>query len=327
LSTNTLCGIFTGAITSWSDPAIKADNRGVQLGTGKITVVYRNDSSGTTFLFSNALINQCGVTAYSGTSGTVTAFSTKSTHPVPGKWLYDNGNFTYNSAAPHYKSGTSFFINVFNASDLPANFYNDNGGASGVTGGASGSGGVKTIILATTGSIGYLSPDFVQPVDKAGPLAANLQTYASFSAGSTPSYRPPTAANAVPIMSASKPPVFPTAAANPLNWGALNPLPSGSQTYPIGGFTFIDLHRCYKSAGDVAALASTTTGSYGYLTWYYGPKSVNSGTPAAILAADGFAPVPAAWATAVTRLLTAPATGLNTPLSGACKNVSVAHGA
>jgi len=319
LSTNTLCGIFTGAIKSWSDPAITADNRGTQLGTGTITVVYRSDSAGATFLFTNALINQCGVTAYTGTNGTVTAFSTNSTHPVSGKWLYDSNIFTYKSMAPHYKSGTSFFINASNAGDLPSNFY-----VNSRAGGASGSGGLQAAILATLGSIGYISPDFVQPVNKAGPAAANLQTYASFSAGSTPVFRAPTAANGVPIVSASKPPSFPTAAINPLNWGFVSPLPTGATTYPIGGFSFIDLRRCFTSPGDVAALAGTT-GTYGLFTWLYASKSVNSGSPAAILAADGFAPVPAAWSSAVTRYLTSPATGLNVPHAGACK--AVAHGA
>ena len=313
LSTNTLCGIFTGKITTWNHALITKDNRGVRLGTGQIKVVYRHDGSGSTFLFTNALLNQCGTPAH----------RTKSQFPVPAQWLTDNG-LVANPSAPFYRSGTSFFINVFNAGHLPANFYNDNSGASGVTGGASGSGGVKSIILATTGSIGYLSPDFVKPVDNTGPAAANLQTYASFAAAATPSYRPPTPANAVPIMASSKPPAFPTAAANPLNWGALNPTPSGSQTYPIGGFTFIDMHRCFTAAADVAALASTT-GKYGFFTWYYGPKSINGGKPASILANDGFAPVPAAWASAITRLLTSPATGLNVPHVGSCKNV--AHGA
>jgi hypothetical protein len=126
-------------------------------------------------------------------------------------------------------------------------------------------------------------------------------------------------------MASSKPPTFPTAAANPLNWGAVNPTPSGATTYPIGGFSFIDLHRCYASAADVAALVSTSAGHFGYLTWYYGSSTVNQGKPASILAADGFATVPAAWAAAVTRLLTAPATGVNVVHSGACK--FVAHGA
>ena len=324
LSINTLCGIFTGQITTWDDANITKNNGGVRLGTGTITVVYRNDSAGATFLFTNALINQCGVTAYTGTNGTVTAFSTKSTYPVSGKWLYDSSIFTFSSTAPHYKSGTSFYINAFNAGDLSSNFIN-NSTLTGVTGGASGSSGVKAAILGTTGSIGYVSPDFVQPVDSTGPQAANLQSYATFSAGSTPVYKAPTAANAVPIMSTAKPPTFPTAAANPLNWGAVDPLPSLATAYPIGGFSFIDLHGCYASATDVAALVGTSPGSYGYLTWYYGSASVNKGKPAAILAQDGFAPVPAAWSQAINRLLTSATTAINVVGKGACKGV--AHGA
>jgi phosphate transport system substrate-binding protein len=326
LSTNTLCGIFTGRITLWNSPAITKDNGGTRLGTGPITVVYRHDSSGTTFLFSNALVNQCGVTAAPG----VKAFSTPhSTNPVPGKWLVDNESPagtapTYNANAPHYKTGTSFFINVFNAGHLPKNFIN-NKTLTGVTGGANGSGGVQKAILATTGSIGYVSPDFVQPVDKTGPQAANLQTYASFSAGGTAVYKAPTAINAIPIMSSSKPPTFPVAAANPLNWGAIDPLPASAAAYPIGGFSFIDLRRCYTSAADVAALAGTTAGHLGYLTWYFGTSSVNQGKPAAILKQDGFAQVPTAWSLSIIRLLTAPLTGLNVVGTGSCKTVK--HGA
>lgn len=325
LSTNTLCGIFTGKITLWSDAHITKDNGGVRLGVGKITPVYRHDSSGTTFLFSNALVNQCGVTAAKG----ITAFSTKSTFPVSGQWLVDNESTpgtapSYSATAPHYKTGTSFFINVFTAGHLPKNFIN-NTTLTGVTGGANGSGGVKAAVLGTTGSIGYVSPDFVQPVDKTGSEAANLQTYASFSAGTTPVYKAPTAANAIPVMATAKPPTFPNAALNPLNWGAINPLPTAATAYPIAGFSFIDLHRCYTSATDVAALAGTTAGHLGYLTWYFGSSSVNQGKPAAILKADGFAQVPAAWSTAILRLLNAPTTGLNVPGTGACKNVK--HGA
>jgi len=70
-----------------------------------------------------------------------------------------------------------------------------------------------------------------------------------------------------------------------------------------------------------SASLSTTTGSYGYLTWYYGPSSVNGGKPDQILAQDGFAPVPNAWKAAVNRLLTAPLTGINVKGTGSCKTV------
>jgi phosphate transport system substrate-binding protein len=55
LDGETLANIFLGKITKWNDPAIVALNSGVQLPTGKITVVHRSDGSGTTFNFVNYL--------------------------------------------------------------------------------------------------------------------------------------------------------------------------------------------------------------------------------------------------------------------------------
>ncbi len=43
--------IFAGKITMWNDPAIVANNQGVQLPNQKIVVVHRSDGSGTTFNF------------------------------------------------------------------------------------------------------------------------------------------------------------------------------------------------------------------------------------------------------------------------------------
>jgi len=308
LSTNTICGIFTGAIKVWSDPAITKDNGGVKLGTGTIKVVYRNDSIGTTFIFTNALLNQCGTTAH----------PTKSTHKIPDQWLADN-SITPAAKAPFYHSGTSFFINVFKANHLPANFYNDNGGASGVTGGASGSGGLQKIINATAGSIGYISPDFVQPVDPNGPQAANVQTYATFNGGKTPVYVAPTAGNAQAAMATAAPPTF--SKANPLNWGAVQPTPTAASAYPFSGFSFIDLYTCYKSQATVNALVATT-GKHGFLTWYYGASSVNAGKPASLLASAGFAPIPTAWSKLATTLLTSATLGPNVPGKGACAKIA-----
>jgi ABC-type phosphate transport system substrate-binding protein len=309
LSMNTVCGIFNGDINTWSDPAITKDNGGVQLGTGTITVVFRNDSSGTTFLMSNALLNQCGTQNHK---------VPRSTHPFPQQWLTDAGVAYNGSAYNHYLSGTSFFIKVFQAGHLPSNFLN-NSNLTGVTGGASGSGGVKAAILGTPGSIGYVSPDFVQPVDSTGPQAANLQTFKTFSAKATPVYEPPTAAAATQIMTGLLPPAFSgkvPAAANPLNWGAVAPQPSSATAYPIGGFSFIDLYTCYSSSAVVAGLTGTATGKAGYLTWYYGSDSINNGVPAAILAKNGFAPVPPAWATAINKLLQSSTLGIGVPKSG-----------
>jgi len=51
LSMRTIARIFLGDITKWSDPAISADNKGLELPDEPITVVYRSGQSGTTALF------------------------------------------------------------------------------------------------------------------------------------------------------------------------------------------------------------------------------------------------------------------------------------
>ena len=46
-----LAKIYSGKITTWNDPAIKALNPGVSLPSMKIVTLHRSDSSGTTFVF------------------------------------------------------------------------------------------------------------------------------------------------------------------------------------------------------------------------------------------------------------------------------------
>ena len=46
LSGENVAKIFTGAITSWNDAAIKADNPGLALPARKIVPVVRSDGSG-----------------------------------------------------------------------------------------------------------------------------------------------------------------------------------------------------------------------------------------------------------------------------------------
>src|SRR5215468_4946082 len=47
--------IFGGRIRTWNDPRIRADNPGLNLPNRNITIVARQDSSGTTFAFTNHL--------------------------------------------------------------------------------------------------------------------------------------------------------------------------------------------------------------------------------------------------------------------------------
>ena len=278
VTTDTLCGIISGAITDWSDNAFKATNGGVQLGSGPITVVYRSDGSGSTFLFTNALINQCAAT----------------THPIPASWQTAAGNSSG-------VGNNSWFVNVKTAGLLPANFT-----------GASGSGAVKAAVLATVGAIGYISQDFVLPIDPAGPKALNLQTFASIAG--TPVFKAPTAKNGTAIVGSAKAPSFaknscPSApggicAADPLNWGPAFPTPTSAAAYPIGGFSFIDTYTCFASATDKDAIAGTTAGSLGLLRWFFGSATENSGLVKTAFNANGFALIPGSWIGAVKKLLT-----------------------
>jgi phosphate transport system substrate-binding protein len=55
LSADTVAQIFQGTITTWDDAAIKADNPGATLPSTAITAIHREDSSGTTSVFSKYL--------------------------------------------------------------------------------------------------------------------------------------------------------------------------------------------------------------------------------------------------------------------------------
>jgi ABC-type phosphate transport system substrate-binding protein len=301
-STETWCGIYTGAITNWNDAAITHDNGNVQLGSGPITVVYRNDGSGTTFHFVNAFIHQCALTA----------------HPVPASWQTSGGNASG-------VSNNNWFINLdpAHANLLPGNFV-----------GAPGNGGIKATVNATAGAVGYLSTDFVLPVDPTGPKSANLQTYYTLFNGLAPAFKAASFKSANLIMSTIKAPLSTAAscptptvpgafdelnpggsgpsaykspdgicAHNPLNWGVANPTPLASGAFPIGGFTFYDLYTCYASAADVSAIAGTTAGALGYFRWYFGSATENGGKVKAALNANGFAAVPGSWSGAAKKLI------------------------
>lgn len=53
LKNEVLAKIFLGEITKWNDNQIKAENPGVKLPDLNISVIYRSDGSGTTFIFSD----------------------------------------------------------------------------------------------------------------------------------------------------------------------------------------------------------------------------------------------------------------------------------
>jgi len=59
LNPESLCGIFLGKITTWSDRRVAALNSGLTLPDDKIVVVHRSDGSGTTAIFTTYLSEVC----------------------------------------------------------------------------------------------------------------------------------------------------------------------------------------------------------------------------------------------------------------------------
>jgi phosphate transport system substrate-binding protein len=71
LSGDTIAKIFSGAITTWNDPTITAENPKLKLPSTKITVVHRSDGSGTTANFTNFLVKAAPTSWSLGTGSTV----------------------------------------------------------------------------------------------------------------------------------------------------------------------------------------------------------------------------------------------------------------
>nr|WP_199340104.1 phosphate ABC transporter substrate-binding protein PstS [Mycobacteroides chelonae] len=70
LNADAAAKIFTGAITTWNDPAIAALNPGVTLPDTKVTPVYRKDKSGTSENFGKYLTTAAPESWTKGSSGT-----------------------------------------------------------------------------------------------------------------------------------------------------------------------------------------------------------------------------------------------------------------
>lgn len=284
LSRKAFCGIFSGHITKWNNPILTALNGRTPLGTGNITVVHRSDSSGTTFLTSNALVSQC--------AGVVGPNNESDPTPALYEFIYtDRGTSTAqcNVAIPVHGANTINWPDL--STDQCGQSIASRNSGGGTYLGASGSGGVVTAVTNTSGAIGYVSPDFVQlPPATTGLATANLESQFDID-NNTGAFQPATPAGASIAMSAANPTFDATTILNPINWSrqgvVTNPLLPRS--YPISGFTWLDTYQCYRSA-DLAALQA-------YLTFHY-----TDATSEAILAANGFAKIPQNWLNAVSDL-------------------------
>jgi phosphate transport system substrate-binding protein len=269
-SDNDLCGIFSGAITNFSQIS---DVTG--LTPGPITVVYRSDANGTSFVLTDHLNAVC------------TPDNTKS-----GVVFQPNATF-----AQAYTNGA-------NSIALPSNFVglNHAAGVADYMAGLSGN--------AVNSAVGYLSPDYTSLITTSSVLLSNGKMSPLVVAAVLENGKPvlPTAAFVAKGLETSllgerlTPPSTDTDGANPANWTPL--IQTTSAGYPIVGYTYLYFAQCYakpKVASAILAFLKTH-----YLSTATQTTQMNNG-----FVPVPNAPSTAQWRTAITHNILANDSGWN----------------
>jgi phosphate transport system substrate-binding protein len=108
-----LAEIYLGEITQWNDPAIKKLNKGVNLPSEKITPVFRSDSSGTTYNFTDYLSSVSPAFKSKVGKGTQVNFPVgtggRGSSGVSAVLARTNGSITYVDVAYSLKNHFKFF--------------------------------------------------------------------------------------------------------------------------------------------------------------------------------------------------------------------------
>lgn len=286
LSEEAICGIFTGGIINWNDAAITGANPGFSVNGGAFTqikVVVRQDSSGTTFLFTQWLDAVC--------TAARTGF----------EWNGPAGGSTGGATAPAFPP-----------------LWNNGGPAKPFFYAAPGSEGVAQAVASNNYAIGYVTPELTQPATLTVTVPANA-TYndatganpISVTAASSPvaadkaaavenksgTFTVPTRGTALQAVLSATPiqfgqPGFDDPAAWASTLAVPDPINAGA--YPISGFTQALLYTCY--ADD--AVANALRSFFEVLT------SLQTGTQLRnILIGDAFGELPGAWRVAVRDLV------------------------
>lgn len=114
LSGENVAKIFTGAITMWDDPALKADNPGLTLPGRKIVPVVRSDGSGSSAQFTRWLVRQhAGIwNAYCSRSGRAPACGSTSYYPtIPGMIAQAGDTGVAGYVAQSFAEGAIGYVN------------------------------------------------------------------------------------------------------------------------------------------------------------------------------------------------------------------------
>lgn len=227
LSDKDLCEIFSGGFTDFSQIT---DSGKFKPAPGVINVVYRSDSSGSTFILAEHLSKVC-------TFGV-------------------DSNITF--------TPTTTFATLFSNSTPPANFTGEKG-SSGIANYLSGLSGTTV-----TQAIGYLSPDWTSipaapdnQLSNGAPPALLVAAVFNGKKAFTPTIAAlkksfthiSATANGI-----SNPPSTAATGANPLNWVPI--IQTVSSGYPIVGYGTFDLAQCYSDP-------NVEAGIIGFLTDHY----------------------------------------------------------
>ncbi len=214
LSDNDLCGIFSGLITDFSQVT---DSKTLTPAPGPITVVFRADSSGTTFLLTNHLSAVCtGANTLAGV--TFTATTTFAT-------LFPNGINSYipNAVGENLSSGVADYL--------------AGGGANGTP---------------IPQAVGYLTPDWTSLTPNSPELVngAPSQLVVAAIFNGKKAYTPTTKNLITGLEHASQGQFLtnPTISngANPQVWVPV--IQTTSTGYPIVGYATLDFAQCYANA-------------------------------------------------------------------------------
>ncbi|MFL9828769.1 substrate-binding domain-containing protein, partial [Rhodoplanes sp. SY1] len=297
----------------WNNAILTADNGGTALGTGTITVVHRSDGSGTNFLFTNALYEQCkGVYGVGDGSPNNASFEFVFTDRSTGSATGSPPVYSGACPALFYRSA-----NATNWPDLattqclssnpaypgvgaPNNFANGNGNP-----------GVIAKITTTSGSIGYSTTDYTAPVVVGGLKNANLQNQDSITSGST-YYVAPTVTAAKLAMSAANPrwDIYDLFKATDWSLQGIVPNPRTANAYPIAGFTWFGFYQCYAT-GYQSPIVN-------YLQFHYtDPVAIG------IINSQGFGEVPSDWLNYIVSRVTDGTKGMGTAGAGTCAGQSL----
>jgi ABC-type phosphate transport system substrate-binding protein len=214
LTDSDLCNVFSGAVTNWSGVPSAAS----QGASGTITVFYRADSSGTSFLFSQHLGAVCGTT------------------PLGPDNVVFHATTAFASQFPFYTTDQSG--NTFVPGNLLPNFTAEIG-----------SSGIATGLGAAAEGIAYLSPDYtdLNPHSNSGFTTLKAADVVNASNGVAYSASAKNTATGLQHPGAGStngsPPKGKTNAENQLNW--VPSIPVTTSGYPIVGYTNWLIPQCF----------------------------------------------------------------------------------